>query len=558
MRISSFDIFDTCVVRKCGVPKNLFDVLSYRVFSGKVSTEQRLEFIACRLAADDSSSFNHLYDTFDYTHPLLLSKEGIMQKELECEHEMMVSVEMIKKEIEQCRDRGDHIIFISDMYLPTDFLKQTMLELGILREEDTLYVSGDCGYRKCDGTLFQFIRDKERLDFSKWHHYGDNLHSDIQVPNSLGITTHLVNHRYLPYEQNWIDKSNNITFHTGGIMAGIGRSLFHSIPPSPHNAFAIDIVAPFFVTLSLRIISDAQRRGITKLFFCSRDCFGMYHVAKKLEKVNNSVKVYYFYSSREALYNTNVNDLLAYLDHIGLASKNENVGIVDIRSSGKSLRYINDLLMQNGYNSVFGYYFEMYCTGEYHKNVPPYYCEFNRLYQNIVSIHHCLFETFFSLCPEGKTTGYNNLHPVIDGNTSNDDYYILNIDILSSINLSILLRYTDFFIQNELFRYYNEIYTEYVIPSLIGFLQHPKKDYLQSLTQLYIRLDNGSYVPYIAMRDKGYKTALWMTNFSQKTKIRTIRRAIKFTMRIMRLNPIDESVWWEDGTNIINNHHAND
>ena len=36
MNIYSFDIFDTCLLRKCGTPENFFDVFSLRVFNGEV------------------------------------------------------------------------------------------------------------------------------------------------------------------------------------------------------------------------------------------------------------------------------------------------------------------------------------------------------------------------------------------------------------------------------------------------------------------------------------------------------------------------------------------
>ena len=31
MRYYSFDLFDTCFVRACGDPKNIFDLLAYRI-----------------------------------------------------------------------------------------------------------------------------------------------------------------------------------------------------------------------------------------------------------------------------------------------------------------------------------------------------------------------------------------------------------------------------------------------------------------------------------------------------------------------------------------------
>ena len=160
--VSSFDIFDTCVVRKCGAPHNLFDVLSYRVFYKEVSEEHRIEFITQRLAADDSSSLDHLYSTFCYSHPFLLPKSEIMQKELNCEREMMVPVRSMLEEVNRCRQRGDRIIFISDMYLPTSFIQTALSELGFFKENDSIYING-AAISKANALCSLSGNDKSRL-----------------------------------------------------------------------------------------------------------------------------------------------------------------------------------------------------------------------------------------------------------------------------------------------------------------------------------------------------------------------------------------------------------
>ena len=53
MKISSFDIFDTCLVRKCGTPEGFFDVLSLRAFSNQPHERERQEFVAARILAQN-------------------------------------------------------------------------------------------------------------------------------------------------------------------------------------------------------------------------------------------------------------------------------------------------------------------------------------------------------------------------------------------------------------------------------------------------------------------------------------------------------------------------
>lgn len=550
MTISSFDIFDTCIVRKCGAPRNLFDVLSYRVFSEKVSEEDRIEFITQRISSDDTSTFDHLYYTFNYSHPFLLARAEIKQKELECEREMMVPVDEMLQKVNQCRENGDYIVFISDMYLPTDFLKDALSEFGFFKKDDSIYISGDCGSKKADGSLFEWIKEKEHVEYDHWQHYGDNMNSDVQIPSELGIKTHYVNHQYLPFEQIWLDNSNDITFHTGGIMAGIGRSLLLSLPYNEHNAFALDIAAPLMSTFAMRIMSDASARGIKRLYFCSRDCYALFHVAQKLTRINPSVEPIYFHTSRKALYNTPKEELISYLAHIGMACNDGQVGIVDIRTSGNSLKYLNELFADHGFHPVYGYYLEMFCTDTY-MDVFPYYCEVNKLYNTMFANHHPILEKFLSLSPEGETVGYKNNVPIIEPRKENEDYHVCNIDSLTTVNLSILSKYSDFFVDTELYRYCDEVFCSFVIPTIKHFFKAPDKKYLLSLRNLLVQREDGSYLPYVDEIPSGFSFKI--AQIAQDSKVRIVRRLMKLIMRVSHIKPLPKEKWWPEGTEAYNN-----
>lgn len=545
-KISSFDIFDTCVVRKCGGAHNLFDVLSYRVFSGNVSDELRMEFVAQRLQADDTTTLEHLYDTFNYRHPLLKKKQDLMRAELECEHEMMVAVFSTLQIVKECRNKGSRIIFISDMYLPVDFLRERLSNLGFYREGDALYVSGYCGYKKTDGSLYEWIKEQENLKYEDWQHFGDNLISDVKQPSKLGIKTHQIKLKYLPYEESWCTGYNNPKYNISGIMAGLGRSIFHSIKFHPHNSFAIDIAAPLLVTFALRIMTDAAKRGIRSLFFSSRDCYVLYHVAKILRKVVPTVDVNYFYTSREALYNTSRDELVRYLLHIGVANAEGQVGIVDMRSTGKSLKYLNDILIENGFQPAFGYYFEMYCSNFYIEDVPPYYCEINRMCCSLLAHHHPIIETFLSLCPDGRTIGYNNNRPIQEKQNCREDCFVEDIEELSHLNLSIVEGYTEGFIETKLFHYINDIFTLIIIPTLDNFIKKPHKVYLQSLGNLLLLQSDGSYLPYVKKVKNGF--LLRIETFVEIVPNKIMRNLLNLLMRWCKIKPLSKIVWWPEGT----------
>ena len=195
MKISSFDIFDTCLVRKCGTPENFFDVFSLRAFNHEPEEWARQEFVAARKLAERNLgeknpyySLQDIWHDFDWSHPFLKSKKELCQLEQEVEREMLVPVLSMRDKVNERRKNGDKIIFISDMYLPSTFLIDILHNHGFYQDGDSLYVSCECGALKWNGGLFEYIRKQENLPSSRhWHHYGDNKIGDYKVPKKLGI-----------------------------------------------------------------------------------------------------------------------------------------------------------------------------------------------------------------------------------------------------------------------------------------------------------------------------------------------------------------------------------
>ena len=170
MKISSFDIFDTCLVRKCGTPENFFDVFSMRAFVHEPQEWARQEFVAARRlteqklwAENPHYTLEDIWAEMDWTHPFLKSKKELCELEQELEREMLVPVLTMRDKVNECRKSGDKIIFISDMYLSAAFLIDVMRAHGFYQDGDSLYVSCGCKAAKYNGELFQYVREKEGL-----------------------------------------------------------------------------------------------------------------------------------------------------------------------------------------------------------------------------------------------------------------------------------------------------------------------------------------------------------------------------------------------------------
>ncbi len=502
--ISSFDVFDTCLVRKCGTPTALFDLLASEAFTSPVTDDVRHGFILSRLHADFDNpdprkNLKTIYSSLSFQHPSLLPIEQLLKKELQLEKDMLSPVQSTLSLIKNLREQGHHIIFISDMYLPAAFLHECLADLGYWIDGDSLYVSNEVGMTKYDGSLYKHIAKKESIDYHHWHHYGDNPHSDFSMPTSLGIKSTLLQFDYSPYQKLWTNNLPALQTRTGQLMAGLSRSVGLSEPPYEQSNIVLDIIAPLLVSFVCRIFTHASQHGIRHLFFCARDAQAAYFIAQRMERIFPDVKSHYLYISQQALYEGDETSKMAYYTYVGLASQTETSAIIDIRSTGKSLQYINDLFKRHNYQPIYGYFLEMFCNGNYISNMPPYHCEIDFLYNRMngnhftrsLSAHWPLLEMFFSPHSDKKTAGYRIVdgipQPFFAETSDGAECKIQDIDRVISERKKLLTKYTDTFLILKLDRCADFCFQQIAIPTLAQFFSNPNRQYLKPLTSFYIR-----------------------------------------------------------------------
>lgn len=517
--IYSFDIFDTCLVRKCGCPDNALDILSTRVFRNHVNEYKRREFVVRRKQADIACSNNpqatiiDIYGNGQFDSEELIPTKEIIQQELQLEKELLVPVLSIYSFIEGLRDKGNKILFISDTYLPKTFLEAILREKGLMKDPDILFVSCEIGKRKCDGGLFQFIHDTEHIPYRKWHHYGDNYLSDYCQPKKFGIKAHLVEIPYSPYQKMWNEMDHSLSYKTGHILAGLSRSLLVKEPKHTHKPFVYDLVAPFFASMVYRIMIDAKQNGITKLFFCARDSYTIYLIAKRYEPLFEGISVHFLFISQTSLYQGNKEARIYYFIQEGLYSKTDNVAIVDIRSSGHTLVFLNKESRDSGFKEIRGYFFEIFCNNGRMDYVPSsYYAEvtngYSQLNTSSVNLTKCwhLYEMFFSIQNTKRTIDYKQMngkyYPVFCDEEHDMIFFTeskhIDKESISSIHRHSIMSFIDDYIKTGLYKYSNEIFELYAMPTLMHFFNTPAKQYLPPLKDFYVyNATSNRFDPYI-------------------------------------------------------------
>lgn len=554
MKISSFDIFDTCLVRRCGTPEDFFDVFSRRAFNGYVSENDRQEFIAARRIAQQSiqsssTTLKDIWDNFKWTQPSLKSKEELYQLEQAVEREMLVPVLYMRDKVNECRKRGDRIIFISDMYLSSAFLISLMRENGFYQDGDALYVSCECNAMKYNGDLFRYVKEKEQISSRDWHHYGDSEIGDFKAPGKLGIKATKICNDYTYYQKQWLKQGVTTGCQYASILAGISRSLRYSMSRNEHTDFVLDLIAPLYSSLVYRMMRDAEQRGIKRLYFCARDAYMMLLVAQQYASFFPDIECKFLYISKKSLYEGDEKVKEAYFMQEGLASKKDKAAIVDFRSSGKTLWFLNNWLSERGYLPVRGYYYEMFDLKDLDYCGTDYYCEVNAAYAasnksvGRLLAHPSLMEQFFPLNTLQRTVGYvfsenGGVEPIFDAEekqtSENEKFGLEDKAKWADYHKDIIVYYAKEYA--ELVALFSDDIFRVVLASLADFLTFPSVDYIEPLCHFHVTKWNGhgfDWVPYVKkcsllhlLRHKGKNTA-WRRATLLLSTPRCIHKIIK-------------------------------
>lgn len=182
VKVVSFDVFDTLVVRLSYRPQDVFRL----ALDGIAGVDQG-SILAKRLVAENELRQNgHQYpcinDIWQHVGAACrltdIMVEALMMREIHMERMLTVARIPILELYQYAVQSGKRVIAVSDMYLPQRVLKELLWESGYT-ELAEIYVSCDCRCAKSDGKLFDYVLSHEAV--ASPHeivHIGDNPGSD--------------------------------------------------------------------------------------------------------------------------------------------------------------------------------------------------------------------------------------------------------------------------------------------------------------------------------------------------------------------------------------------
>jgi predicted HAD superfamily hydrolase len=305
--IYSFDIFDTCLVRACGDPSMVFSLLAQKLNNNKtfvrdfVKRRTQAEINAALSLKKEAVTISEIYDYFDL-QSIGQSKSHMIDLELSVEEDMLRPVYDMLDKINALHIEGHSVVYISDMYLPSAFLKKILEKWGYWKEGDSIFVSGECTAAKHTGNLFRHIARSLDITFKNWRHYGDNPVGDVKVPVRLGIKSHRIKHTYSRYEKQWIkNAAPAFDKEMCEYFAGVSKAIRISNKQDERISLAADVIAPIYIPFVFHVLNHAHQKGITHLYFTARDSYIFYIIAQKLSHLYPEINLFYIYLSRKAL-----------------------------------------------------------------------------------------------------------------------------------------------------------------------------------------------------------------------------------------------------------------
>lgn len=312
--IISFDIFDTVLMRRLYEPRDLFLLLDSEITEktsccfSEMRREAELELLeVCE--PDLYKIYAKIREKYYLSQELC---EDLMNRELKKEREVLTVRKRMKECIEYCKAQRKRLFFVSDMYLPSEILKELLGQFGITGYEDVL-VSCEYNVSKVNG-LFQVLKEKTRG--SSYLHIGDNEEADYYGAIKSGIDSFLI----LP-SMRMLELSaykNVLAYLTGlesRVMLGIFAeqvfndpfALYHSqgkpFLKQPRD-FGFIFIGPFIASYLVWMLNSFEKKGKELLLFSARDGWIVreaYHILKSKWKLMGLPEDLYFMISRKAV-----------------------------------------------------------------------------------------------------------------------------------------------------------------------------------------------------------------------------------------------------------------
>jgi len=338
VKLVTFDIFDTAVVRGLSQPEDLFIQLAVTLCAlGLIDTQESETFPVARKEAE--RQVRHLAWLNERRSEIRLDeiyRQLAMSLHFDVERSAMMMEQECAMEFAHCRrnifigglyeqavSAGKKVGFLSDMYLDHTLVERILNNCGYV-DYDILKVSSTSFETKATGALYQTtLREEAGCSPDGWLHVGDNRDSDVLKAREIGIRAmHYPKclHRLLADS---IARDRHIS-HNPRVKISVQASLFRSqaaglianaefsIPSRISSstgqldwaAWGYRHAGPLLVGFGLWLVNSMRVKGLDRAYFLSRDGYLIKDVVDRILKAfpthAQPIETHYLFASRRA------------------------------------------------------------------------------------------------------------------------------------------------------------------------------------------------------------------------------------------------------------------
>ena len=295
VKLLTIDVWDTILRRKCHpdavkvhvsshLLNNYFAIIrpeyrdSMKLFQERQAAERKIAANLLSSGMDDEYRQLEVYR--EWLQIVLSNKDSIdaititlESVEIEQEKHVIYADPGIETFLTSypCRDR----VFVSDFYMSAQIIADFVKHAGLGHLVGRGYSSCDHYLNKRSGRFFRLVLEKENVDAESTFHIGDNVHSDVRMPESYGIAAIA----YLPKAESDLRalrkeefdsrpasvaklvSKQRVPFSPSCSLSGISRQLYE------YGEYC----APLVVSFMLFVMERGIRREHEKIYFFTRE-----------------------------------------------------------------------------------------------------------------------------------------------------------------------------------------------------------------------------------------------------------------------------------------------